>query len=334
LVNIASNRNEYKVFKFLSFYLFSIGMTEYHISILGSGVVGSTIGRGLIEVGYPVIFYDIDENRVDFLRSKGYKATSNLKEAILSSDISFICVPTPLSEDRSPHGYRKMDLSYIERISQQAAGILKDKQDYHTLAIKSTVLPTTAEKIVIPILSKAGLEAKVEVCVNPEFLTEIASTWTDEKSFTKGFFNEDRYVIGERLPKSRGGDMLEELYINVNLYSGNKIPIERVSLREAAWIKLVANAALATKISYFNSLFEPAKSLGIDPHKTARIVGLDKRIGVYGTIHGKAFGGKCLPKDLEAFLAFLDEELGYVPDVLKATHDVNTYMAGKYGVRE
>jgi UDPglucose 6-dehydrogenase len=309
-------------------------MTEYHISILGSGVVGSMIGRGFAEVGYPVIFYDIDTNKVDFLRSKGYSATADLREALLSSNISFICVPTPLSEERSPHGYRKMDLSYIERITQQIAGILKEKNNQHTLVIKSTALPTTAEKNVIPILSKAGLDEKVDVCVNPEFLTEIAKTWTDEKNFTKGFFNEDRYVIGERFPKSKGGDMLEELYTNINLYSGNKIPTERVSLREAAWIKLVANAALATKISYFNSLLEPAKILDIDPHKTARIVGLDKRIGMYGTIHGKAFGGKCLPKDLEAFLAFLDEELGYIPDVLKATHDVNTYIAEKYGVRE
>jgi UDPglucose 6-dehydrogenase len=227
-----------------------------------------------------------------------------------------------------------MDISYIENVTNEIAKVLKEKDDYHTIVIKSTVLPTTAEKNVIPILKKENLDKKVDVCVNPEFLTEIAETWDSEKKFVKGFFNEDRYVIGEQIPNSRGGNLLEELYKQVNAYSGNNVPIERVNWREASWIKLVANARLADAISYFNDLFEPALRLGIDPHKTAKIVGLDKRIGPYGTIHGKAFGGKCLPKDLEALLAFLDEEVGYTPILLDAIHKVNLYMAEHYGVRE
>jgi UDPglucose 6-dehydrogenase len=309
-------------------------MSKIHISIIGSGVVGTTVGRGFSEIGYPVIFYDVDEKKIEFLRNKGYNATSNLEEAILNSDVSFVSVPTPLSEVRSSHGYRKMDFTYINNATKEMASVLQEKQGQHTIVIKSTVLPTTAEKVVIPILKKEKLDEKVEVCVNPEFLTEIARTWTSEKQFIKGFLNEDRYVIGEEKPNSRGGNLLAELYRNVNLYSGNNIPIERVSLREASWIKLTANALLACKISYFNDLFEPAKILGIDSHKTARIVSLDRRIGSYGTIHGKAFGGKCLPKDLEAFLAFLDEEVSYISSVLDAVHRVNVYMAKHYGVRE
>jgi UDPglucose 6-dehydrogenase len=304
------------------------------ISIIGSGVVGTIIGEGFSKVGYPVIFYDVNPKRVEFLVEKGYEATTSLEDALLETDISFISVPTPLSESKSPHGYRKMDMSYVKNATEEIAKVLKEKADYHTIAIKSTVLPNTGEEIVIPILKKEELDKKVDVCVNPEFLTEIAETWDSEKKFVKGFFNEDRYVIGERIPNSRGGNLLEELYTNVNVYSGSNIPIERVSLREAAWIKLVANAALACKISFFNDIYEAALELGINSHKTARIVGLDKRIGLYGTVHGKAFGGKCLPKDLEALLAFLDEEVGYVPKLLEAIHEVNLYMAKKYGVRE
>jgi UDPglucose 6-dehydrogenase len=309
-------------------------MENISISIIGSGVVGTIVGEGFSKVGYSVIFYDVNEKRIDFLNKKGYKTTMSLKYALMNSDISFISVPTPLSTSKSPHGYRKMDLSYIENVTKEIAKALKEKDDYHTIAIKSTILPTTAEEIVIPILKREELDKKVDVCVNPEFLTEIAETWDSEKKFVKNFFNEDRYVIGEQTSNSRGGNLLEELYTQVNAYSGNNVPIERVSLREASWTKLVANAALACKISYFNNLFEPAQKLGIDSHKTAKIVGLDKRIGAYGTVHGKAFGGKCLPKDLEAFLAFLDEEIGHVPELLEAIHKVNLYMAKKYGVRE
>lgn len=307
---------------------------DISISIVGSGVVGTIVGEGFTKIGYTVVFYDINPNRIDFLNKRGYTATRNLEDAITNSNISFISVPTPLSESRSPHGYRKMNTNYIESATKEIANVLKNKNEYHTIVIKSTVLPTTAEKNVIPVLKREKLDEKVDVCVNPEFLTEIAETWDSEKKFIKSFFNEDRYVIGEQTPNSRGGNILEELYTEVNKYSGNEASIERVNLREASWIKLVANAALASKISYFNNLFEPAQKLGIDPHKTAKIVGFDKRIGLYGTVHGKAFGGKCLPKDLEAFLAFLDEELGYIPQLLDAIHEVNLYMAKHYGVRE
>ena len=210
--------------------------------------------------------------------------------------------------------------------------VLSKKENSHLVVIKITILPTTVEEVVNPILNEKGVE-NVEICVNPEFLTEISRSWTNDEDFVRGFFNEDRYVIGEKHPNSNGGNILEKIYKKVNEYFGKDVPIERVSWREAAWIKLVSNCALACKISYFNNLFEAALMLGIDPHKTARIVGLDKRIGFYGTIHGKAFGGKCLPKDLEAFLAFLDEK-AYVPELLEAILRVNNYMKDKYGVRE
>ncbi len=144
-------------------------------------------------------------------------------------------------------------------------------------------------------------------------------------STTKGiFFNEDRIVIGEYDKKS--GDVLQ------GLYEPLKRPIFRVDLRTAEMIKYASNCMLATKISYWNQLFLISQELEIDSQKVADIVGLDPRIGKYGTIHGKAFGGSCLPKDLKAFIEFAEE----FQDVrfLKAVDDINEMMKKMCGVRE
>ena len=97
-------------------------------------------------------------------------------------------------------------------------------------------------------------------------------------------------------------------------------------------IKYASNCMLATKISYWNEIFLICKELGIDSQAIANIVSLDSRIGKYGTVHGKAFGGKCLPKDLKAFISFAAKH--YEPELLKAVEDINEEMKKKYGVKE
>ena len=97
-------------------------------------------------------------------------------------------------------------------------------------------------------------------------------------------------------------------------------------------IKYASNCMLATKISYWNEIFLICKELGIDSQVVANIAGLDPRIGKYGTVHGKAFGGKCLPKDLKAFVAFAERYREV--KLLKAVDDINEEMKNKYGVRE
>nr|QNO53210.1 UDP-glucose 6-dehydrogenase AglM [Methanosarcinales archaeon ANME-1 ERB6] len=89
---------------------------------------------------------------------------------------------------------------------------------------------------------------------------------------------------------------------------------------------------LATKISYWNEIFLICEKLGIDCQEIADIVALDPRIGKYGSVHGKAFGGKCLPKDLKAFIHFAERHLN--PKLLKAADEINEGMKEKYGVRE
>ncbi len=285
------------------------------ISIIGSGWVGTAIGKGLIELGNEVIFYDVvDKDLPNF--------TKDINYAIKNSEVSFICVPTPTEENG------EIDQSYIKEAAKNIGIALANKDEYHLVVMKSTVVPGTTENVVIPILEKfSGKRARageIGVGMNPEFLTEISRTWSKDKSTKKDFFTEDRIVIGEYDKKS--GDILEELYKPLNK------PIFIVDLRTAEMIKYASNCMLATKISYWNEIFLVCKDLGIDSQTVANIVCRDPRIGKYGTVHGKAFGGKCLPKDLKAFVSFAEKYRK--PKLLKAVDDINEEMKNKYGVRE
>ncbi len=282
------------------------------ISVIGSGWVGTAIGKGFAELGNEVIFYDVvDKDLLNFTRE--------INSAIENSEISFICVPTPTTTEG-------IDLSRVREATENIGRVLANKNNYHLVVVKSTVVPTTTEEVVIPILEKYARKkvGVFGVCMNPEFLTEIESSWTDEEGYKKDFFTEDRIVIGEYDKKS--GDVVEELYKPLNK------PIFRTDLRTAEMIKYASNCMLATKISYWNEIFLICKELGIDSQAVADVVGLDPRIGKYGTVHGKAFGGKCLPKDLKAFISFAERY--YKTKLLKAVDDINEEMKEKYGVRE
>jgi len=217
------------------------------ISIIGSGWVGTAIGKGLIELGNEVIFYDIvDKDLLNFTFTK------DINHAIENSDISFICVPTPTI----PEG---IDLGYIKEAAKNIGKVLANKEDYHLVVVKSTVVSGTTEDVVIPILEKySGKKAGSEIgaCMNPEFLTEISGTWSKDEDTKKDFFTEDKIVIGEYDKKS--GDVLEELYKPLNK------PIFRTDLKTAELIKYASNCMLAAKISYWNEIFLICKELGWD----------------------------------------------------------------------
>ena len=288
-------------------------MADKRISIIGSGWVGTALGKGLAELGNEVIFYDVvDKDLPNF--------TKDISYAVENSDVSFISVPTPTTSEG-------IDLSYIKEAMKSIGNVLATKRTYHLVVVKSTVVPGTTENVVIPVLErysgkKAGNE--IGICMNPEFLTEISGTWSKDEGTKKDFFTEDRIVIGEYDKKS--GDVLEGVYEPLNK------PIFRTDLKTAETIKYASNCMLATKISYWNEIFLICKDLGIDSHVVADIVGLDPRIGRYGTVHGKAFGGKCLPKDLKAFVSFAEKYRK--PKLLKAVDEINEAIKEKYGVRE
>jgi UDPglucose 6-dehydrogenase len=291
------------------------------VSILGSGIVGMAVGLGLSKLGNSVIFYDIDEKKVQQLSNSGLAATSQIEKAIGDSEISFICVPTPLTKN-------KIDLSYVQSIVTSLASCLKNKKEYHLVVMKSTVLPKTTEDTVIPLLeniSRKYVGEDIGVCMNPEFLTEINHTWVGSDKFSRGFFNEDRIVIGEF--DKRSGDMLANLYEPLN------VPTIRTNLKTAEMIKYACNCALASRISYWNEIFYICQQTGVNSDLVANVAAMDPRIGKYGTVHGKAFGGKCLPKDLGALVQF-SETVGHEPSLLKAIQNVNSKISADKGVRE
>lgn len=282
------------------------------ISIIGSGTVGYAVGRGFLEKGNKVIFHDVNRKRVLELKAKGYQATKDVREAVKKSEISFISVPTPNSDG-------KQDLSYIKQAVEGVAKAIRDKEKYHLIVLKSTVLPGTVERIIIPIVEKYSdkkVGGEVGVCMNPEFLTEASPL--------RDFINPDRIVIGQFDEKS--GSKLE------SLYSSFKAPIYRTELRTAEMIKYAANCFFVTKISYFNQIWQLCKKLGIDGKKVAEITGKDPRIGEYGTKSGRGFDGKCLPKDLQAFIEFLERKGSGNPSLVRVAKEINDKMREKYGV--
>jgi len=287
------------------------------ISIIGSGRVGTAVGIGFEQLGNKVTFYDSDKSQIERLRTLGHRATLDLGYAISDSSLTFICVPTP------SHG--SIDMTHVVSAVTGVADAVRNKPDYHLVVIKSTVLPTTTENTVIPLLTSSGkkLGEELGLCVNPEFTTESAATWTNDSCYQRDFFSEDRIVIGEY--DKRSGDILEQLYKPLGK------PIFRTDLRTAEMIKYAANCMLATRISFWNEIFLVCQKLGIDSQQVADIVALDPRIGKYGSVHGKAFGGKCLPKDLEAFVCFAEDYRN--PALLTAAKQINDYMAENYGVR-
>lgn len=298
------------------------------ISIIGSGYIGSLTGKGLEGRGNPVIFYDIDQNRITKLKDEGHDATMDLEYAIKKSDISFICVPTPTKNG-------KIDLSYIKSATENLSKHLKNKKSYHLIVIKSTIVPKTTETMVIPLIEKiSGKKCGRDfgICTNPEFLTQMnkivkdpeMKAWYSSNPTAKKTFD-DKAVIGGYDKKS--GDMLESIFKKMN------IPTYRTDLKTAEMIKYAHNLNLVTRISYWNEIFLICKDLGIDSNTVAQIVSTDSRIGKYGIVHGKAFGGACLPKDLAAFIEFVKENK-MNPELLQSVQKINKIMKEKYGVRE
>lgn len=281
------------------------------ISIIGSGVVGTAVGMGFKKLGNAVIFYDISESRALELKSSGVDATTDIKEAIQTSDISFVSVPTPSNDG-------KIDLSFIKSVSKQIGEVLKEKEGYHIVVIKSTVVPTTTEKVVKPIIEESSNKRCGEdfgLAMNPEFLTEIHKSWSNDPGMSKDFFSEERIVIGESDKKA--GDILEELYSPLGF------PILRTDTKTAEMIKYASNCILASRIIPWYDFKPVCEKIGVDIHLVSDIVSKDSRIGKYGSvITGRGYQGKCLPKDVKAFISFAREH-GCEPTLFEVIDGIN-----------
>lgn len=291
------------------------------ISVIGTGYVGTVSAACFAELGHNVICVDIDKSKIDLINSgippiyeeglpellkkhagKRLSATSDYDSAIMNSDVSFICVGTPSDSEGN------IDLRIVKAASASIGDALRKKKGYHVIVVKSTVVPETTEKVVLPVIEKHSGKHQDEfgIAMNPEFLREGKAV--------HDFMHPDKIVVGSMDKKS--GDIV------ASLYSGLKCEVTRTNPRTAEMIKYVNNSFLATKISFANEVGNICKELGIDTYEVMSAVGKDFRIGPHFLNAGAGFGGSCFPKDVKALIGKA-KEIGYEPQLLKSVIAVN-----------
>lgn len=301
------------------------------ISIIGSGNAGARIGRAFLGGGNYVLFNDISDKVISNLEEKGYEATSDLEYAINKTDISFVVVPTPEGENGL------YDTSYLQKAAESIGVCLKNKPYYHILVLKSTVVPGTTEEIFISAIEKKSGKKEGDefgVVYSPEFLTVIENTWTEDDRFCISPDKEGRVVLGEGENK-RSGDVIEKLYRELN----QDIPVLKTDYKTAELTKLIANNRLALAVSFSNEVFLfckklEEKGLKTDVNFAIKAVAMDPRIGEYGSVFGKAWGGPCFKKDTLALEAFFESKTGIKQGIISNSIEVNNRMTINYGVRE
>lgn len=324
--------------------------SEIKITITGTGFVGLVTGAVFADKGFNVVALDIDQQKVDtvnrgetfffepnlpplvqrvILENKTLTACTNIIGSIRNSDVTFICVGTPSREDGS------CDLQYIEQSARDIGQAIKEKNGYHLVIAKSTIVPGTTRNLIKQAIEEESGKKAGEgfgLCMNPEFLREGQSV--------HDAVYPDRIIIGEYDKKS--GEMLEGMFRVLynekeDAYTRNwegiykkKVTcpvILRFTLETAECIKYANNSFLATKISFINEFANICERLeGVDINNVAKGIGLDFRINSQFLRAGAGFGGSCFPKDVKAIMKFA-KDLEYESKILKSVLDVNDHQA-------
>lgn len=274
-----------------------------NISILGIGYVGVVSAACLANDGHTVVAVDVDPAKVDKVNAGEtpiveagldglirktvdmgrLTATLDVAEAIRTTDMSFVCVGTPSDPDGS------IGLAYVKQACIQIGKEIARKDGFHSVVIRSTIVPGTMESVCIPLLEEAsGRIAGVDFGVGyyPEFLRESTAI---EDNYNPGLI-----VFGA----------LDEATLDMLKAINRDLPCEIniVSLSTAEMIKYTSNSWRATKVSFANEIGNIAKSLGIDGQQVMRVLCSDGKVNMspYFMRPGFAFGGSCLPKDVRA----------------------------------
>lgn len=274
-----------------------------NISIFGLGYVGCVSLGCLAQNGHTVIGVDVNQNKIDLINSGKptiiekdidgiiaeqhangkISATTNAIESVIKSELSIIAVGTP----STPQGH--LNLKYIYNVAENIGKAIKTKEQFHIIAIRSTVLPGTSDKVAEIIAEVSGKLRNVDFAVidNPEFLREGTAV--------EDYFNPPLTLIGS--DNEFAAQKVASLY--------SQLPGEIIitELRVAEIMKYVDNTYHALKISFANEVGNVCSELGIDSHKVMDIFCKDKQLNIspYYFKPGFAYGGSCLPKDLKGF---------------------------------
>ncbi|TFW21157.1 nucleotide sugar dehydrogenase [Massilia arenosa] len=293
-----------------------------NISIFGLGYVGAVSAGCLASDGHQVIGVDPNQTKVDLINEGKtpiiekdigemisqtvkdglLRATVDVRDAVMSSEMSLICVGTPSQLNGN------LDLSAVRKVCEQIGFAMRDKDSFHVVVARSTMLPGSMRNVVIPTLEQAsGKKAGVDfgVCNNPEFLREGTAVYD--------YYHPPKTVIGES--DTKAGEML------VALYEKMDAPLVRTDVETAEMVKYTDNAWHAVKVAFANEIGNLSKAVGIDGHKVMEIFCKDTKLNLspYYMKPGFAFGGSCLPKDVRALTykaRTLDLELPLLNSVL------------------
>jgi GDP-mannose 6-dehydrogenase len=271
-----------------------------NISVFGLGYVGIVSCACFSREGHQVIGVDVEKNKVDLVNKgkstiieKGLeeqistsvknnllKATQDYKMAIKNTDVSFVCVGTPSLSNGS------INLAYIYEVAKQIAEVVKEKESYHTVVIRSTVKVGTlraCQEIIEDISGKVH-DKDFGVVSNPEFLREGTAMYD--------FVNPPYTIVGTNSETSKN--------VLTSLYSSLDASIYYLKPEEAEMIKYANNNFHAMKITFANEIGNICKENGVDGHVVMDIVAKDTKLNLspYYLKPGFAFGGSCLPKDV------------------------------------
>jgi len=281
-----------------------------NISIFGLGYVGTVSAACFANEGHDVIGIDVNNIKVDIINSGKtpiiekdldnlvntavkngkLKAHRDSKSAVLNSEVSFIAVGTPSKNNGS------LNLDYIFSVIGEISKILIEKNEFHTIAIRSTIIPGTVDKcieIVEDITSKKH-GTDFGIVSNPEFLREGNAIYD--------FYNPPYTIIGTTSEKAES--KIQEIYSFLDA------PFYCYDVKVAEIMKYANNSFHALKIAFANEIGAISKELDIDSHKVMDLVAKDTKLNISPAYlkPGAPFGGSCLPKDLRA-LSYKAKEL-------------------------
>ena len=291
------------------------------LCMIGTGYVGLVSGVCFSDLGNTVYCVDNNKNKIDLLNDgkvpiyepgleeilkKNYKEkrlifTTDLKKAVLNSDIIFICVGTPTLKNSD-----SADLKYVFNVVKQLKKLISR---YKIIVTKSTVPVCTGDKIE-NILSNLTNKNLVDVVSNPEFLREGEAI--------RDFIHPDRVIIGTNSKKAN--KIMNALYAPIVKKTSR---YHNTSRRGAELIKYASNAFLATKITYINELANLCEKTGVDIKDISVGMGSDDRIGDRFLRAGPAYGGSCFPKDTRALINTANQfktDLSIVKSVVKSNN--------------